>query len=91
MGQGILSNGVAARKEGNSWFLTTCQGNPGSGPHLLVVRKEFAGDYPNTTKTFVKRYFKAVDLLEGKPEECAKVLVQRTYSSLRLIRRLHSA
>ena len=54
----------------------------GPGPDLLVVRKEFAETYPNTTKAFVKGYFEAVELLKQKPEECAKVLVKLTNLSM---------
>jgi taurine transport system substrate-binding protein len=54
----------------------------GPGPDLLVVRKAFAEEYPNTTKAFVKGYFEAVELLKNKPEECAKVLVKLTNLSM---------
>jgi len=54
----------------------------GPGPDLLVVRKDFADKNPNTTKAFVRGYFKAVELLKEKPEECAKVLVKLTNLSM---------
>jgi taurine transport system substrate-binding protein len=54
----------------------------GPGPDLLVVRKEFAEKYPNTSKAFVKGYFEAVDMLINEPEECAKVLVKLTNLSM---------
>jgi len=54
----------------------------GPGPDLLVVRKEFAQEYPNTCKAFVKGYFEAVDMLINAPEECAKVLVKLTNLSM---------
>lgn len=54
----------------------------GPGPDLLVVRKEFAQEYPNTCKAFVKGYFEAVDMLIKEPEECAKVLVKLTNLSM---------
>lgn len=54
----------------------------GPGPDLLVVRKEFAEKYPNTSKAFVKGYFEAVDMLIKEPEACAKVLVKLTNLSM---------
>ncbi|MFO7783807.1 MAG: ABC transporter substrate-binding protein [Thermodesulfobacteriota bacterium] len=54
----------------------------GPGPDLLVVRKQFVENYPNTTKAFVKGYFKAIELLKEKPEECAEVLVKLTNLSM---------
>lgn len=54
----------------------------GPGPDLLVVRKEFAEKYPNTSKAFVKGYFEAVDMLINEPEACAKVLVKLTNLSM---------
>jgi taurine transport system substrate-binding protein len=54
----------------------------GPGPDLLVVRKEFADQYPNTCKAFVKGYFEAVAMLINQPEECAKVLVKLTNLSM---------
>ncbi len=54
----------------------------GPGPDLLVVRKEFAEKYPNTSKAFVKGYFEAVDMLINEPEECAKVLMKLTNLSM---------
>ena len=54
----------------------------GPGPDLLVVRKEFAQEYPNTCKAFVNGYFEAVDMLIKEPEECAKVLVKLTNLSM---------
>jgi taurine transport system substrate-binding protein len=54
----------------------------GPGPDLLVVRKEFAQKYPNTSKAFVKGYFEAVDMLINQPEECAKVLMKLTNLSM---------
>lgn len=54
----------------------------GPGPDLLVVRKEFAEKFPNTSKAFVKGYFEAVDLLINEPEECAKVLMKLTNLSM---------
>jgi len=54
----------------------------GPGPDLLVVRKEFADKNPNTTKAFVKGYFKAIELLKEKPEECAKALMKLTNLSM---------
>lgn len=54
----------------------------GPGPDLLVVRKQFVDNNPNTTKAFVRGYFKAVELLKEKPEECAKVLVKLTNLSM---------
>ncbi|MCF8113397.1 MAG: aliphatic sulfonate ABC transporter substrate-binding protein [Desulfotignum sp.] len=54
----------------------------GPGPDLLVVRKEFAQKYPNTSKAFVKGYFEAVDMLINEPEECAKVLMKLTNLSM---------
>lgn len=54
----------------------------GPGPDLLVVRKEFADKNPNTTKAFVRGYFKAIELLKEKPEECAKALVKLTNLSM---------
>lgn len=54
----------------------------GPGPDLLVVRKEFADNYPNSTNAFVRGYFEAIELLKQKPEECAKVLVKLTNLSM---------
>ncbi|MFP3929147.1 MAG: ABC transporter substrate-binding protein [Desulfobacteraceae bacterium] len=54
----------------------------GPGPDLLVARKDFVEKYPNTTKAFVRGYFKAVELLKEKPEECAEVLVKLTNLSM---------
>ncbi|MFP3911079.1 MAG: ABC transporter substrate-binding protein [Desulfobacteraceae bacterium] len=53
----------------------------GPGPDLLVVRTEFAQQYPNTCRAFVKGYFEAVDLLIHDPEACAEVLVKLTHLS----------
>ena len=54
----------------------------GPGPDVLVVRKEFAEKYPNTSRAFVKGYFEAVEMLIKQPEECAKVLVKLTNLSM---------
>ena len=54
----------------------------GPGPDLLVVRREFAERYPNTSRAFVDGYFDAVDMLIKKPKACARVLVKLTNLSL---------
>ena len=53
----------------------------GPGPDLMVVRKEFAEKYPNTSRAFVEGLFEAIDLLISKPEECSEVLVKLTQLS----------
>ncbi|MDY6910343.1 MAG: PhnD/SsuA/transferrin family substrate-binding protein [Thermodesulfobacteriota bacterium] len=54
----------------------------GPGPDVLVVRKEFAEKYPNTTRAFLEAYFESVQLLKDQPEECAQVLTELTQLSL---------
>ncbi|MDP2861835.1 MAG: ABC transporter substrate-binding protein [Desulfobacterales bacterium] len=54
----------------------------GPGPDLLVVRKEFAEKYPNTSRLFVEGYFEAVDMLINQPKESAEVLVKLTNLSM---------
>lgn len=50
----------------------------GSGPDVLVVRKEFFMKYPNTCKAFIEGYFEAVDLIINNPKEASKSLVKLT-------------
>jgi taurine transport system substrate-binding protein len=53
----------------------------GPGPDLMVVRRDFAEKYPNTSKAFVEGLFESIDLLISNPEECADVLVKLTQLS----------
>jgi taurine transport system substrate-binding protein len=58
------------------------QYNLGPGPDLLVVRREFADKYPNSTAAFWDAFFEAVELIKAQPEECAKVLTKLTNLSM---------
>jgi taurine transport system substrate-binding protein len=56
--------------------------NLGPGPDLLVVRREFADKYPNSTTAFWNALFEAIELIKSQPEECAKVLTKLTNLSM---------
>jgi len=56
--------------------------NLGPGPDLLVVRRAFADEFPNTTAAFWEAFFESVELIKAQPEECAKVLTKLTNLSM---------
>ncbi len=50
----------------------------GPGPDLLVIRKAFAENHPNLSKTFLEGYFQSVELLKHQPDACARELIDLT-------------
>lgn len=52
--------------------------NLGPGPDVITVRREFADEYPITTKAFIEGYFESIDYIINNPNESAEALTDLT-------------
>ena len=50
-----------------------------TAPDVVIIRRELADKYPETTRTLLTAYFKGVDLVKSNPEEAATLVHEKYF------------